>query len=161
MMGNLRCTRDQRGWHDWRQGEKLSRSAISTNIVLIGSELTTLSGDTLEILLSRSVGIANLQKKTLLANWLTVELSDDFFTELTALETGYSQLRGSNKAACHSPSKSNTTAVLAFITKDSAGENVIVDEDSTKLLQTGQSSNSSKGIGPLTASVMFLGRFET
>jgi len=49
--------------------------------------LTTLSGDTLQILLSRSIGIADLEEKTLFANRLAVELLDDLLADLAALET--------------------------------------------------------------------------
>jgi hypothetical protein len=87
VVGNLGCTWNKGRRNDRRKGKKLGRSTISTNIVLVGSELTTLCGDSLEVLLGRSVGIANLQKKTFLANWLAMELSDDLLTDLTTLET--------------------------------------------------------------------------
>lgn len=84
MGSNLRSTRNNRRWH-WRE-EHLDRAAISTDIVLIGPELTALGGDALQILLSRSIGIANLEKETLLANGLAMELLDDLLTDITVLE---------------------------------------------------------------------------
>lgn len=77
--------------HDWRmhwwgKSSQVSNSAISTDVVFSGPELSALGRDTLKSLLSFSVGIANLQQKTLFADWLTMELSDDFLTDLTALE---------------------------------------------------------------------------
>jgi hypothetical protein len=48
--------------------------------------LTAFSGDTLEVLLSSGIGIANLQKKTLLANGLTMELLDDLLADVTGLK---------------------------------------------------------------------------
>jgi hypothetical protein len=48
--------------------------------------LTAFSGDALQVLLSRGIGIANLQKKALLANGLTVELLDDLFADVASLK---------------------------------------------------------------------------
>jgi hypothetical protein len=48
--------------------------------------LATFCGDTLEILLCSSVGVANLEKKAFLANGLTMELLDDLFADLTVLK---------------------------------------------------------------------------
>jgi hypothetical protein len=48
--------------------------------------LTAFSGDTLQILLSSGIGIANLEKKTLLANGLAVKLSDDLLADFATLE---------------------------------------------------------------------------
>ena len=77
----------KRGCQDGRRKScNISGGAIGANIVLVGSELTAFSGDTLQVLLSRGIGIANLQKKALLANRLAVELLDDLFTDLTSLK---------------------------------------------------------------------------
>ena len=48
--------------------------------------MTAFSGDALQVLLSRGIGIANLQKKALLANGLTVELLDDLFADVASLK---------------------------------------------------------------------------
>jgi hypothetical protein len=48
--------------------------------------LTAFGGDALQVLLSRGIGIANLQKKALLANGLTVELLDDLFADVAGLK---------------------------------------------------------------------------
>jgi len=53
----------------------------------LSSELTALCSDTLQVLLGRGVGIANLEEETLFANRLTVEFLDDLFTDLTRLKT--------------------------------------------------------------------------
>lgn len=88
MASDLRGTRKKWGCkRQWRRKGQ-SRATVCTDIVLVGPELSTLSRDALEILLSRSVGIANLEEKTLFTNGLTVELLDDLFADLTTLETG-------------------------------------------------------------------------
>jgi hypothetical protein len=48
--------------------------------------LTAFGGDALQVLLSRGIGIANLQKKALLANGLTVELLNDLFADVASLK---------------------------------------------------------------------------
>lgn len=72
----------------WRKGEHISsRAAISTDVVLIGSKLSALGGDTLEVLLGWSIRIANLKEEAFFANGLTMELSDDLFADIAALKT--------------------------------------------------------------------------
>jgi hypothetical protein len=85
----LRNSRKKRGCHSQRRGQSqnFSCGAISTNIVLIGSELTALSSDTLEVFLAWCVCIADLEEKTLLANGLAVELLDNLLTYFTRLES--------------------------------------------------------------------------
>lgn len=78
---------------DWgRQRKKISGGTICTNIVLVGSELTTFRGDSLEVLLGRSVGITNLQKKTIIANGLSVELLDDFLADITRFKAAHKSI---------------------------------------------------------------------
>jgi hypothetical protein len=48
--------------------------------------LSSFGRDSLEILLSRSIGVADLEKKTLLANGLAMELLDDLLADITRLE---------------------------------------------------------------------------
>jgi hypothetical protein len=73
--------------HGWRRESKnISGGAVSANIVLVGSELTAFSGDTLQVLLGGGVGIANLQKEAFLADGLTVELLDDLFADVARLK---------------------------------------------------------------------------
>jgi len=48
--------------------------------------LTTFSGDSLQILLSWSVGVADLEEKTFLADGLPMELLDDLLTDVTSLK---------------------------------------------------------------------------
>ena len=68
------------------ESSNICGSTICTNIVLVGSELTAFSGDALQILLSRRVGVTNLQKEAFLANGLAVELLDDLFADVAALK---------------------------------------------------------------------------
>jgi hypothetical protein len=48
--------------------------------------LAAFSGDSLQVLLSSSIGVTNLQEKAFLANGLAVELSDDLFADITGLK---------------------------------------------------------------------------
>lgn len=136
MASDLRGTRKKWGCKSQWRRKGQSRATICTDIVLVGPELSTFSCDALEILLSRSVGITNLEKKTLFTNGLTVELPDDLFADLTILETGISVSEDTLSKAKwkFSPGEANTSAVVLAITKDSARTNSIVHEDSTKLL---------------------------
>lgn len=67
--------------------QQLDWSTISSNIVLIGPELSAFRCNTLQILLSWSIGVANLQQKTLFAYWLAMEFLDDLLTNLPALKS--------------------------------------------------------------------------
>jgi hypothetical protein len=49
--------------------------------------LAAFCSDTLKILLSRSICVADLKEKTLFANGLTMELSNDLLADLTALKS--------------------------------------------------------------------------
>lgn len=123
MASNLRGTRNKGRRHERRKGKKLSWSTVCTDIVLVGTELTTLSGDALQILLGRGVGIANLEKKSFLANWLAMKLLDDLLADVATLKTDHKSaiVRTIQVLIERSlPSKANATAVLTLITKDSA-----------------------------------------
>jgi len=48
--------------------------------------LTAFGCNALQVLLSRGIGIANLQKKTFLTNGLAVELLDNLFADLAGLK---------------------------------------------------------------------------
>ncbi len=85
MARDLGHTRKNWGTQDWGESN-YSGITVCTYIVLIGTELAALSCDFLEVLLSGCVGIANLEQQSLFTNWLTMELFDDFFTNVTALE---------------------------------------------------------------------------
>jgi hypothetical protein len=86
MPSNLRSTGQNRRWH-WRcKSNAICRNAISTDIVLLGTKLSTFSGDTFEIFLCWCVGIADLKKQTLIANGLTMKFADDLFAYITVLE---------------------------------------------------------------------------
>lgn len=61
--------------------------AVGTNVVLVGAELAAFRSDTLQLLLGRSVGIANVHEEALLANAGTVELVNNIITNVASLET--------------------------------------------------------------------------
>lgn len=69
-----------------RRQTEMGRS-ICTNIVLVGTELATLGGDTLQFLLGRSVGVADLHLETLVADSNTCKVQNDLITDCTGLET--------------------------------------------------------------------------
>jgi hypothetical protein len=138
MANNLRCSWDEWGRNWRRKCKNISWSTICTHIVLISAKLSTLGGDALQIFLSRGVGITNLKKETFLTNRLTMELEDNFFTNITALESVRDLLvlgdRNCNIFINHSPSKSNATTIVLRVTKNSARLNSIIHEYSTKFL---------------------------
>jgi len=120
MTSDLRSARKQWRCNCQRRGECddiSSRTSVSTNVVFVGSKLSALRCDTLEVLLSRCIRIANLKQEALFANRLTMEFLDDLFTDLTSLETeGLVRPRHSNKESGCKPSKADTTAVIIMIT---------------------------------------------
>lgn len=63
------------------------RSTVGANIVLVGAELTTFSGNSLELFLSWSIGIANVHWKTFFANADAVELSNDLVADLARVKS--------------------------------------------------------------------------
>jgi hypothetical protein len=74
-----------------RLGERVAlqtdqRSTIGANIILVGAELSALCSDSLKLLLSLGVGIANVHDEALLANSSTVVLADNIFALITRLE---------------------------------------------------------------------------
>jgi hypothetical protein len=88
MGGDLRCpSLERRSNSQWRRKCKSCSATVSANIVLVGAELSAFSSDSLEILLSWCVCIANLEKKALFANGLAVELLNDFLADITALKS--------------------------------------------------------------------------
>jgi hypothetical protein len=87
MAGNLGGPGNERSWHLWRKGKNINRGTVCTNVVLVGSELTAFCGDTLEILLGRSIGVSDLKEKALFADGLTMELLNDLLTDVTVLES--------------------------------------------------------------------------
>jgi hypothetical protein len=64
--------------------------AIGADVVLVGTELTALSSDALQLLLGRRVGIADLQLLGLafFAETNAVVLPDDILALIASLETG-------------------------------------------------------------------------
>ena len=86
MTSDLRGSRNDRRWHWRRERNNITSGTVSSNIVLVGSELSSFGRDSLEILLSRGIGVADLEKKTLLANGLAMELLDDLLADITRLE---------------------------------------------------------------------------
>ena len=84
---DLGSTRKEWGCNSQRRRKGQNAATVCADIVLVSSELSTFGCDALEILLSRSVCVADLKKETLFTNGLTMELLDDLFADLTALET--------------------------------------------------------------------------
>ena len=101
----------------WRKRDQLDWAAVSTNVVLGSAELTTLGSDLLQVLLSWSIGIANLKEKALVADWSAMEIFDDLLADVAALEA----------------SKTNTTAVSLRVVKNSARDHSVIHEDRSKL----------------------------
>jgi hypothetical protein len=86
MMGNHAGTRNNWRRNRWRKGEDIRSRAISTDIVLVSSELAALSSDALKILLGWSICEANLEKETFFTNRLTMEFADDLVADLATLK---------------------------------------------------------------------------
>jgi hypothetical protein len=75
-------------WHWWGEGGNIG--SVGSNVILVGSELTTFSGDTLQVFLGGSIGIANLQKQAFIANWLPMKLLDNLFADIATLKASMS-----------------------------------------------------------------------
>lgn len=63
------------------------RSAVSPDVVLVGAKLPSLSSHTLQLLLGRSVGVADLHGLALVSNHDTSELANDLVADVTALKS--------------------------------------------------------------------------
>lgn len=65
-------------------------SAVSAEVVLVRAELTTLSGDSLELLLGWSVGVSNVHHNRTIGirfDLVVVEFRNDLVTDVARLET--------------------------------------------------------------------------
>ncbi len=127
----------RRSWvGNWRGKSKdIHRGTIGANIVLIGAELSTFGGDTLEVLLCRCIRIANLEEKTFFANGLTMKFLDNLLADIARLESNETSAKVSHLRNCFIlPGKANTTAVVLMVTENSARLNSVVHEDSAELL---------------------------
>jgi len=63
-----------------------SMSSVSTNVVLVGTILTTLRCDTLELLLGWCIRIPNLHYMVLLSDGSTMKALNDLFAYIACLE---------------------------------------------------------------------------
>jgi hypothetical protein len=110
--------------------------AISTNVILVGTELAPLGSDALEFLLGRRVRIADLHQHSLFSNRSTVVLLNDVLAFVPRLETvaRVSVLCHVHGMSPHSPSETNTTAVAHTVTKNLAGDDMIASKDCVQLL---------------------------
>lgn len=63
-----------------------SHGAVSADVVLVGTVLTALSSDTLQLLLGRGIGVADLHQVALITNGLAMVALDDLLTHVTRLE---------------------------------------------------------------------------
>lgn len=61
--------------------------AVSTNVILISSELAAFCGNSLEFLLGWGIGISNVHEQSFFTDADTVKLSDDLITDIAALKT--------------------------------------------------------------------------
>jgi hypothetical protein len=140
------------------------RSAIGADVVLVGAELATLSRDTLELLLSRRVGIADVHGKSLGTETSTVELANDLVADLACLETVLRvRCWCSNivKSQSDLPGKPNPTTVSHTVTENLAGENGISHEDMTEILESVRRRvEEQRGARAITFSFRDLGRLE-
>lgn len=115
------------------------RSAVCTNVVLIGAELAALSRDSFQLLLRRCVGVADLHQHALLTNRSTMVLFDDVLALLASFEAG----QQSATTVCHIsvsagnlPSKANSAAVAHAVTENLARNNMIAGENGIEFLAT-------------------------
>ena len=83
----LSHARNPSGWHRMGEVGNIHWAAISTHIVLSGTELSFLRGDFFQIFLRWRIGIANLQMEALIANGLPMQRSDSLISDFKALET--------------------------------------------------------------------------
>jgi hypothetical protein len=95
---------------------------VGADVVLVGAELATLGGDTLQLLLSRGVGISNVHEKSILADADAVVLSDDLITDIAVLEAivCISICRDCGGRGIDSPSEPNTPAIAHAVAKNLA-----------------------------------------
>lgn len=63
------------------------RSAVSTNVVLVRTELSALCCDSLELFLGRSICVANIHEKAFLANSNAIKLSNDLVANVSRFES--------------------------------------------------------------------------
>lgn len=82
--------------------------SIGANVVLVGTVLTALGGNTLQLLLGRRISVANLHEEALFTNGLAMVALDDLLADITGLET----------------SETNATAVAHAVAKDLAGQDL-------------------------------------
>jgi hypothetical protein len=115
--------------------------AVGPNVVLVGSELATLGGDALQLLLGRRIRITDLHQHALFADRSAVVFLDDIFALFAGLEPGL--VSGKNAPAwisdmddsANSPSKPDTTAVAHAVAQDLAGDNMVTGENGIQFLE--------------------------
>lgn len=73
------------GVHVWAQTNK--GSTIGADVILVGAELAALGSHTLELFLSRSIGVTNVHQHALVSDANAIELADDFIANSTALKS--------------------------------------------------------------------------
>lgn len=114
-----------------------SHSAVGANVVLVGTVLTALSSDALQLLLSGSISVADLHQEALFANGLSMVALDDLLAKVTGLETAIiSQLclKLCRYNEEHSPRKTDSTAVSHAVAKDLARQDLVGIKDGNQLL---------------------------
>lgn len=137
------------------------RSTVGSDVVLVRSELATLGGDTLQLLLGWGVGVTDVHEKTLFTNSGAMKLLDHLVTNVSVLETTVMlayEMAGYNVCI---PSKTNATTVAHTIPKDFAGQDGEASKNDTKLLVGVSDPLANQSMmEKLTTSVKDLGRLE-
>lgn len=113
-----------------------SHRAIGADIILVGTVLAALGGDALQLLLGRSIGVADLHQVALVTNGLAMVALDDLLTHLTGLEAVVEILvDGLNPGRLVGlPSKTDATGVAHAVTQDLARHDLVRIEDGDELL---------------------------
>jgi hypothetical protein len=122
------------------------RGAIGSDVVLIRSELASLSRDSLELLLGWRIGVSNVEKQRValgvggIRKRDSVEVLDNFITDIPSLKSVVLSASPEPVKIHHYrwggiPGKSNAATVSHVIPEDLAGQDSVVLEDVAKLLR--------------------------
>lgn len=68
------------------RGDANSHGSVCADVVFVGTVLAALGGDTLQLLLRRRVGIANLHQEAFITNGLAMVAPDDLLTDISTLK---------------------------------------------------------------------------
>lgn len=103
-------------------------SAVGADVVLVGSILAAFGRDTLELLLSGSIGVTNLHDVVLLADGDAMEVLNDLLADLASLEAASQRQKACDMNRPGSqgtlPSETHTAAIAHGIAQNLAGDDV-------------------------------------